>query len=143
MCEIELLPGGWLVRPTDDDTAPSISRVTLDVRDSGAPALEMVGQFGCWRHDISPRHAEILLVLATHRDGRSAPELAEDLYGDRSRVVTVRAEISRLRKQLAGLVHGRPYRFTPSAVVDVCFPQDLTTLLTASTAPAIRAMRTR
>ena len=85
--------------------------------------------------------AEILLVLATHRDGRSAPDLAEDLYGDRSRVVTVRAEMSRLRSRLAGLVHGRPYRFPPSAVVDVCFPADRATLLAASTAPAIRAMR--
>jgi hypothetical protein len=143
MCEIEFLPGGWLVRPTAEDAAPGISRVTLDVRDSGAPSLEMVGQFGCWRHDISPRHAEILLVLATHRDGRSAPDLADDLYGDRSRGVTVRAEMSRLRKQLAGLVHGRPYRFPPSAVVDVCYPPDMATLLTASTAPAIRAMRIR
>ena len=143
MCEIELLPGGWLVRPTDDDTTPGISRVTLDVRDSGAPSLEMVGQFGCWRHDISPRHAEILLVLANHREGRSAPDLADDLYGDRSRVVTVRAEMSRLRKQLAGLVHSRPYRFPPSAGVDVCYPPDMATLLAASTAPAIRALRTR
>jgi hypothetical protein len=141
MCEIELLPGGWLVRPTEEDATPGISRVTLDVRDSGAPSLEMVGQFGCWRHDISPRHAEILLILATHRDGRSAPDLADDLYGDRSRVVTVRAEMSRLRKQLAGLVHGRPYRFPPSAVIDVCYPPDLATLLAASTAPAIRALR--
>ena len=143
LCEVELLPGGWLVRPLDDDAAQGLSRVTLDLRDSSAPALEMVGQFGCWRHDITPRHAEILLVLATHRDGRSAPDLADDLYGDRSRVVTVRAEMSRLRKQFTGLVQGRPYRFPSSAVVDVCYPPDLTTLLAASTAPAIRALRIR
>ena len=58
-------------------------------------------------------------MLATHRQGRSAPELAADLYGDRSRVVTVRAEISRLRGQLVGLVVGKPYRFPESAIVDV------------------------
>ena len=46
-------------------------------------------------------------------------ELAADLYGDRTRVVTVRAEMSRLRKQFAGLVQGRPYRFPETAVVDV------------------------
>jgi hypothetical protein len=40
-------------------------------------------------------------------------------------------------------VHGRPYRFPPSAVVDVCYPPDMATLLAASTAPAIRAMRIR
>ena len=49
--------------------------------------------------------------------------------------------MSRLRKQFAGLVHGRPYRFPSAAVVDVCYPPDRATLLAASTAPAIRAMR--
>jgi hypothetical protein len=102
----------------------------------------MVGQFGSWRHDISPRHAEILLVLAMFPAGRSAPELAADLYGDRTRVVTVRAEMSRLRKQLAGLVLGRPYRFPESTTVEVRYPRDMATLLASSTAPAIRAART-
>ncbi len=141
MCEVELLPGGWLVRLADEDAAPAISRVTLDLRNAGTPALEMVGHFGCWRHDISPRHAEILFVLATFREGRSAPELAADLYGDPTRVLTVRAEMSRLRKQFAGLLHGRPYRFPETAVVDVCHPADMSTLLQSSTAPAIRAAR--
>ena len=89
------------------------------MRDANAPTLEVMGQYGCWRRELSPRHAEILHALATHRQGRSAPELAADLYGDRSRVVTVRAEMSRLRKQLVGLVIGKPYRFPESAIVDV------------------------
>jgi hypothetical protein len=141
MCEVELLPGGWLVRLADEDAAPAISRVTLDLRNAGTPALEMVGHFGCWRHDISPRHAEILFVLATFREGRSAPELAADLYGDATKVLTVRAEMSRLRKQFAGLLLGRPYRFPEAAVVDVCHPADMSTLLQSSTAPAVRAAR--
>ena len=144
LCEVELLPGGWLVRLTTDDEedeASALSRVSLDLRTPGAPALDMVGQFGAWRHDISLRHAEILLVLAMFPQGRSAPELAADLYGDRTRVVTVRAEMSRLRKQLAGLVLGRPYRFAPSAAVDVRYPADRATLLAASTAPAVRVAR--
>ena len=119
-CDIESLPGGWLVRLAEDaEPGPAISRVTLDLRDANAPTLEVMGQYGCWCRDISPRNAEILQVLATHRQGRSAPELAADLYGDRSRVVTVRAEMSRLRKQLVGLVIGKPYRFPESAIVDV------------------------
>ena len=80
-------------------------------------------------------------MLATHRQGRSAPELAGDLYGDRSRVVTVRAEMSRLRRQFVGLVLGKPYRFPESAVVRVNYPGDMSTFLPASTAPAIRAAR--
>ncbi|MDF3338352.1 GAF domain-containing protein [Mycolicibacterium septicum] len=141
MCDVEALPGGWLVRVADDaEPSASPSRVTLDLRD-GEPTLEMSGQFGSWRRSISCRHAEILLVLATSRQGRSAPELAEDLYGDRSRVVTVRAEMSRLRKQFAGLVAGRPYRFGDSVVVDVRYPQDMSSLLASSTAPAVHAAR--
>jgi len=141
MCEVELLPGGWLVRLADEGVASAISQVTLDLRSASAPALEMVGQFGSWRHDISPRHAEILFVLATSRAGRSAPELAADLYGDATKVLTVRAEMSRLRKQFAGLLLGRPYRFHDAAVVDVCYPTDKSALLQSSTAPAVRAAR--
>jgi hypothetical protein len=53
----------------------------------------------------------------------------------------VRAEISRLRKQFVGLVVGKPYRFADSAIVDVGYPDNMTTLLSSSTAPAIRAAR--
>jgi len=141
MCEVELLPGGWLVRPSSDDAAPALSEVVLDLRSAGTPVLEMVGQFGCWRRDISLRHAEILLMLATFPDGRTAPQLAEALYGDRSRVVTVRAEISRLRKQFAGLVLGQPYRFPQTAAVGVRYPDDRGTLLAASNAPAVQFAR--
>lgn len=141
MCNVEPLPSGWLVRLCEDEDAPAPARVTLDLRSPDAPALQMSGQFGSWRHDISPRHAEILLVLAVFPDGRSAPELAEDLYGDRSRVVTVRAEVSRLRKQFAGMLAAQPYRFAGSVDVEVRYPDDMTTLLPSSMAPAIRTAR--
>jgi hypothetical protein len=142
MCDVESLPGGWLVRLADDtEPGPGISRIILDLRDAGAPTLEVVGQFGSWRRGISTRHAEILHVLATHPQGRSAPELADDLYGDRSRVVTVRAEMSRLRKQLVGLVVGKPYRFPEAAAVEVRYPDDMAMLLASSTSPAIRVAR--
>ena len=141
MCNVEPLPSGWLVRLCEDEGATAPARVTLDLRSPDAPALQMSGQFGSWRHDISPRHAEILLVFAVFPDGRSAPELAEDLYGDRSRVVTVRAEVSRLRKQFGGMLAAQPYRFVDSVDVEVLYPEDMTTLLPSSTAPAIRTAR--
>ena len=141
MCDVETLPGGWLLRVAQDTELESTpARVTLDLRD-GEPSLAMLGQFGTWRRVISSRHAEILLVLATSAQGRSAPELAEALYGDRSRVVTVRAEMSRLRKQFAGLVMGKPYRFGDSVQVEVQYPQDKSLLLTTSTAPAVHVLR--
>ncbi|MBX7434821.1 GAF domain-containing protein [Mycobacterium sp. Y57] len=145
MCAVEPLPGGWLVRLASDDTgsdgADVVSRVTLDFSNPDTPSLCLTGEFGSWRHDLSLRHAEILCVLAGSPEGRSAPQLAEDLYGDRSRVVTVRAEMSRLRKQFAGLLAAQPYRFAGSIRLEVRRPDDPRMLLPPSTAPAIRAAR--
>ncbi|KMO76785.1 MAG: GAF domain-containing protein [Mycolicibacterium rufum] len=146
-CAVEPLPGGWLVRLAkgdglaDDDNSPHVSQVTLDFADPDRPSLQLTGEFGCWRNDLSLRHAEILCALARSPQGRSAPQLAEDLYGDRSRVVTVRAEMSRLRKQFVGLLAAQPYRFASSVGLTVCYPEDRRALLPPSTAPAIRAAR--
>ncbi|OAN32607.1 helix-turn-helix domain-containing protein [Mycolicibacterium iranicum] len=143
MCAVEPLPGGWLVRlaPDEDSGHSAASQVTLDLRDPDRPSLLMAGEFGSWRHDLSLRHAEILCALALSPQGRSAPQLAEDLYGDRSRVVTVRAEMSRLRKQFTGLLAAQPYRFSGGVELSVCHPADRRLLLPPSTAPAIRAAR--
>ncbi|MEH3139055.1 MAG: GAF domain-containing protein [Mycobacterium kyogaense] len=148
LCAVEPLPGGWLVRLADrgqgddDDAATAqVSQVTLDFADPDKPALRLVGEFGSWCHDLSLRHAEILCALARSPQGRTAPELAEDLYGDRTRVVTVRAEMSRLRKQFSGLLAAQPYRFASSVGLTVRYPADRRTLLPPSTAPAIRAAR--
>jgi hypothetical protein len=142
-CDIEPLPGGWLVRLATDDSAGQLAHVTLDLRNPDVPLLEMAGQFTAWRHDISQRHAEILLVLATSPAGRSATELADDLYGDSSRSVTVRAEVSRLRKQFTGLLAAQPYRFASTVDLDVIYPADISMLLPSSTAPFVRAARSR
>ncbi|AFM15386.1 transcriptional activator of acetoin/glycerol metabolism [Mycolicibacterium chubuense NBB4] len=142
MCAVEPLPGGWLVRLADgDDEAERVSQVTLDFRDPDRPSLLMSGEFGSWRHDLSLRHAEILCALALSPQGRTAPQLAEDLYGDRSRVVTVRAEMSRLRKQFSGLLAAQPYRFAGTVTLGVDYPDDRRMLLPPSTAPAVRAAR--
>lgn len=144
MCAVEPLPGGWLVRlagsgAEGDD--PPVSRVTLDLGNPDMPSLCLAGEFGSWRHDLSLRHAEILCVLAASPEGRTAPQLADDLYGDRSRVVTVRVEMSRLRKQFAGLLAAQPYRFAGAVELEVVYPADRRLLLSASTAPAIRTLR--
>ena len=139
MCDVEALPDGWLVRVVQEaEPGDFAARMTLDLRAHGRPALEMSGGFGSWRRAISVRHAEILLVLATCPQGRSAPELAEDLYGDRTRVVTVRAEMSRLRKRFVGVIEGKPYRFVDAVDVEVRYPQDRASVRAPSRAPAVR-----
>ena len=142
MCAVEPLPGGWLVRPAGAEAGDgTVSQVTLDLSNPDTPSLCLAGEFGAWRHDLSLRHAEILCVLAVSPQGRTAPQLADDLYGDRSRVVTVRVEMSRLRKQFAGLLAAQPYRFTSSVDLDVRYPPDRRLLLPPSSAPAIRTLR--
>ncbi|MET9971644.1 helix-turn-helix domain-containing protein, partial [Streptomyces sp. NPDC006356] len=95
------------------------------------------GGAGSWSHELSPRHAELLYLLALHRAGRSAAGLAEDVFGDAGRTVTVRAEMSRVRRYLGAFLEHRPYRFREDAEVEVLLPGDPRDLLPHSTAPAV------
>lgn len=65
--------------------------------------------------ELSARHAEILLMLAVHRQGLSAERLAELVYGENASPETLRPEMVRLRKVLERLSpdlvpQSRPYR---------------------------------
>ncbi|MFC4138206.1 MULTISPECIES: GAF domain-containing protein [unclassified Microbacterium] len=67
--------------------------------------------------ELSARHAEILLMLATHRQGLSAERLAELVYGEGSSPDTLRPEMVRLRKVLERISpelvpQSRPYRLS-------------------------------
>ena len=65
---------------------------------------------------LSARHAEILLMLATHRAGLSAERLGELVYGDGA-TESLRPEMVRLRRALESVAPAlvpasRPYRLT-------------------------------
>lgn len=69
---------------------------------------------------LSLRHAEILLLLAGHPDGLTADELGVLLDARELDTVTVRAEVSRLRRVVGGgLVESRPYRLLAPVRTDV------------------------
>jgi hypothetical protein len=136
-CWVEPVPGGWLIRLTETETAPA-TRVVLDVRSPREPALTVSSATGTWTHRLSPRHAEMLYVLASRRDGRSASELSLDLFGDAGRTVTVRAEMSRLRRHFGGILGAKPYRFADDVEVLVERPAAADDVLPHSLAPAIR-----
>lgn len=91
-------------------------RPAVELRVLGAPVLERFGA----NQSLSLRHGEILTLLAAHPAGLSAGELAVQLHeGDLSEV-TVRAEVSRLRRVAADLVAGpRPYRLARPLRTDV------------------------
>ncbi|GAA4389804.1 GAF domain-containing protein [Tsukamurella soli] len=127
LCSVDPLPGGWLLQPeradgsgpADGGGAPAGTRVTLDLRPGRPPEVIVGGAAGAWRYAPSPRHAQILELIAVDGAGRSAAQLAEALFGDAEKVITVRAEISRLRRGLAGLIAAQPYRFADGVAVEI------------------------
>lgn len=105
---------------------------------------------------LSLRHAELLVLLAEHPEGLSGDALAVGLAEHELDPVTVRAEVSRLRRVLAPVVlHARPYRLAlpvvgPAQQVRACLDRGdvaaaLTTyalrLLPGSDAPGVVGLR--
>ncbi len=139
-CTLEPLPGGFLVRPSEGETSAPL-RATLDLRRPTRPRLTIHRESGTWTHSLSPRHAEILFILARYRRGRTAVELASDLFDDPTRTITVRAEVSRLRKLIGSILDHRPYRFADEVEVVVEHGHEPSTVLPHSTAPALARLR--
>jgi len=114
LCLPEPLADGWLVRPAGGET-----RIVMTLDLTGPPAVVVSGEQP-WRSPLTARHAEILLLL--HRAGRSglsAAALSRGLYGDAEHVVAVRAEVSRLRRTLGGVVESQPYRISAAVELGV------------------------
>ncbi|MFF3172162.1 GAF domain-containing protein [Streptomyces sp. NPDC057900] len=141
MCRVEPLPGGWLVQVADGAMDSPPRRVVLDLSRPRGLAVNVVSPVGTWTQRLSPRHAELLFALALHREGRTASELAQDIFGDPTRTVTVRAEVSRLRRHLAEVLAHRPYRFGDGVEVEVIHPEHPGDLLPRSNAPVVTAVR--
>jgi len=124
LCQPERLGEGWLVRP-DQRTASLTARLrTVD----GEAVLEVSRDpddcegGGGWRASLTPRHAAILrLLAAAGTDGLTAALLSRALFGDDEHQVTVRAEISRLRRVVGTLVAATPYRIAVGVQL-VCEP---------------------
>jgi hypothetical protein len=60
---------------------------------------------------LSCRHSEIAGLLAAHPAGLTAEALAIALYGDLGKPMTVRGEMSRLKRLLGSALGAEPYRF--------------------------------
>lgn len=89
-----------------------------ELRVLGRDVGELVHAGG--RVELSARHAEIMTLLAWHRAGLSAERLSELLYGRDDAVVTLRAEMVRLRRELPDDLAplSRPYRLPRAVDVD-------------------------
>ena len=102
---------------------PQQTRATLRVLGRDRAQLEVMSEGTETVSELGQRHAELLLMLATHRQGLSAERLGELVYGDVEATVTLRAEMVRLRKALertapALVPESRPYRLTAPLETD-------------------------
>jgi hypothetical protein len=102
----------WGVRAREHRLAPRVLRIRALGRD--APAVTLA------RRPLtpSPRHAELLVVLALEPAGLTAGELARALGGPGAKPVTARAEVARLRRTVGDLVAAQPYRLTADVRAD-------------------------
>ncbi|MEU8718160.1 GAF domain-containing protein [Streptomyces sp. NPDC048663] len=141
LCSVEPLADGWLLRAVDEPAPAEGERLVLDLARPRRPSVTVSADACSWSRELSPRHAELLYLLAVRRTGRSAAGLAQDVFGDASRTVTVRAEMSRIRRYLGPLLEHRPYRFREDAEIEVRLPADPLDLLPCSNAPAVAADR--
>lgn len=85
----------------------------------------MSGDTQAWQTILTRRHAQILLLLAdAGGSGLTAERLSHMLFGDGSHLVTVRAEMSRLRRAVGALVTNRPYRLAADVELRVIADPD-------------------
>jgi len=130
---------------------PRPTRTPLTVLGERRPRLGAV--------ELSPRHAEILTLLAWHPRGLGAERLASLVYESEASPVTLRAELVRLRRVLEGAgeppLESRPYRLGREVDLDAASVAKLLAqgslkraaeryagpVLPASTAPGIVELR--
>jgi hypothetical protein len=118
LCTPERLAEGWLVRPR---TAATTLMAELVL--TGPPLLRLRSEGEPWQTPLTPRHAEVLLLLQrAGRGGLTAAQLSTALFGDDEHCVTARAEVSRLRRVLGGLVSTHPYRLAEGVTLTVLRP---------------------
>jgi hypothetical protein len=95
------------------------------VTTAGAPSLDICAMgpgkvtIGPTSLKLPPRQVEIVAVLAMHPEGMSLAELVDALYCERPvNPVTVKVELSHLRRVLGGRLLSRPYRLAGPVVAD-------------------------
>lgn len=109
-----------LVRATPAETAPNGMHLVIESL-GRTDSLLTINDGRGHRHQLrlSPRHSEILLLLASAPRGLSGDELAVLVYEDDGASSTLRAELNRLRGLLGDdVLASRPYRLAGSVTAD-------------------------
>lgn len=97
--------GGLLVPPTSADPGSTIRIEALGADNALIQLKDRTLK-------LSHRHSEIVVLLAARERGLSAEQLAFELFGERGKPVSARAELSRLRRLLGNTLGADPYRLT-------------------------------
>jgi GAF domain len=140
LCLPQPLGDGWLVRPSGTD--PTVS---AELNLTHAPTLEVCAGGEPWRSSLTTRHTEILLLLhAAGPAGLNAEQLSCGLFGDTAHVVTIRAEVSRLRRAFGALVETQPYRVASGVLMTLVLgPSDDVAecaFVCSSSSPGVRSL---
>ena len=106
--------GGYLVWAASE-SGPAAPAPRLRLRVLGAASAWLDG----YPLHLSPRHAEILALLAAYHDGLRAERLGAALAGPGYSLTSVRSEVSRLRRLLGPCLATRPYRLIADLDVDL------------------------
>ncbi|MFI6821686.1 transcriptional regulator [Micromonospora sp. NPDC050187] len=106
----------WLAGPLGQAGPVEPDAVTVTALGRDEAELRVAGR----RIRLGRRHSELLVLLLQHPEGRTGEQLGLDLYGDdRLHPVTLRAELSRLRRILGPeLLDSRPYRLRGTVRAD-------------------------
>ena len=105
----EAVDGGWLLRAAG-------ARTELELLAYPAPRALIHHGDSSTVVPLSERHHQILALLAAHPAGLDVRGMLARLEGATTEV-TVRAELSRLRRRLGGLIESRPYRLVVPVLV--------------------------
>lgn len=110
-----------LLRLTNPVTPVAPERPRLSVLGGDRPRWQTTGEDGRARSAVlTGRHADILVLLSRHPEGLSADHLAILLDDKDLDVVTIRAEMSRLRRVIgSNYIASRPYRLLSPICSDV------------------------
>jgi len=112
--------GAYVVwREATHAPAPVAVPAAVRLRLLGPQPRVLVGGRDRVEIELTPRHGEILAILALFPGGLTAEQLTLELYGERGKPVTVRAELSRLRRLLGSVLKARPYRLVGPVETDL------------------------
>jgi hypothetical protein len=88
---------------------------------------------------LGERQGEILALLALHPEGLTGEQLTFELYGDGGNPVSMRAQISKLRRALGPVLASQPYRLLADVSADFLEVEQL--VLAGDVTDALRAYR--